>query len=68
MATKSIKNSNDNFIHFVSGGFGLATAFAIMHPLDTLKTQLQTKTFNIKGLSRGFYVSFLMAFPQVSYN
>jgi hypothetical protein len=55
-------------INFLSGGFGLATAFAIMHPLDTLKTQIQTNTLNMKLLTRGFSVSFLMAFPQVFFN
>jgi solute carrier family 25 S-adenosylmethionine transporter 26 len=74
MATESIRFNlstdnhnyklNDQMIHFLAGGFGLATAFAIMHPLDTLKTQLQTNSINLKQLTRGFYVSFLLAFPQ----
>ena len=51
-------------IHFFSGGFGLATAFAMMHPLDTLKTQLQTNSVNLRGLGKGFFVSFLLAAPQ----
>lgn len=29
------------FNSFLAGGFALATSFAIMHPLDTLKTQMQ---------------------------
>ncbi|KAJ3336113.1 hypothetical protein HDU91_001889 [Kappamyces sp. JEL0680] len=51
-------------IHFASGGFALATAFACMHPLDTLKCQLQTNTLNLRGLGKGFFVSFLLAAPQ----
>jgi hypothetical protein len=51
-------------IHFMSGGFALASAFALMHPLDTLKCQLQTNTLNLKTLGRGFFVSFLLAAPQ----
>ncbi|KAI8895748.1 mitochondrial carrier domain-containing protein [Globomyces pollinis-pini] len=53
-------------INFLAGGFALATAFAVMHPLDTLKTQLQTntKSINWRTLGRGFSVSFLLAAPQ----
>ena len=50
--------------NFMSGGFALATSFAVMHPLDTLKTQIQTNQRNMKGLFRGFAASFLLAFPQ----
>ena len=50
--------------NFVSGGFALACSFAIMHPIDTLKTQIQTNQRNFKGLFRGFAASFLLAFPQ----
>jgi solute carrier family 25 (mitochondrial S-adenosylmethionine transporter), member 26 len=53
-----------NTKNFISGGFALSTAFAVMHPLDTIKTQLQTNTLNFKQLGRGFYSSFLLAFPQ----
>lgn len=52
-------------VNFTSGGFALATAFAVMHPLDTLKTQLQTNSFvSYRTLSRGFLTSFLLAAPQ----
>ena len=56
-----------SFIHFASGGFALATAFAVMHPLDSLKTQIQANcAINLKNLTRGFFVSFLLAAPQVT--
>lgn len=51
-------------VNFCSGGLALATAFAIMHPLDTLKTQIQTNSVNLRHLGRGFAFSFLMAAPQ----
>ena len=56
--------------HFVSGAVALSTAFAVMHPLDTLKTQLQasqgiqlSKVWNTLG--RGFMISVLGAAGQV---
>jgi Mitochondrial carrier protein len=58
-------------VHFIAGGTALATAFAVMHPLDTLKTQLQAsgvKSINLtllKSLGRGFAASVIGAFPQV---
>ena len=66
LANKIVKDSTTHSIptNFMSGGFALATSFAIMHPLDTLKTQIQTNQRNLRGLFRGFAASFLLAFPQ----
>lgn len=50
--------------HFLAGGLALSTSFAIMHPLDTLKTQIQTNSISRHHLFRGFGVSYLLAFPQ----
>ncbi|KAJ3054499.1 hypothetical protein HK097_001680 [Rhizophlyctis rosea] len=66
--------------NFVAGGTALATAFAIMHPLDTMKTRMQASTsagasgsinirslFNIETarvLGRGFVASVAGAGPQ----
>lgn len=50
---------------FVAGASALSTAFAVMHPLDTAKTLIQTNskvTFN--ALSRGFTASVLGAAGQ----
>jgi solute carrier family 25 S-adenosylmethionine transporter 26 len=56
-------------VNFISGAIGLSTAFAIMHPLDSLKTQLQAKQALSRSkifstLSRGFTASVLGAGPQ----
>eukprot|EP01135_Chromosphaera_perkinsii_P010056 Nk52_evm1s2001 gene=Nk52_evmTU1s2001 len=38
------KTVPDFYKHFLSGAIGLSTSFAIMHPLDTLKTKIQSAT------------------------
>lgn len=66
--------------NFVSGYTGLSLAFALMHPLDTLKTQIQAGKIrrngrlkyhyselkeSFGGLRRGFFASVIGAGPQV---
>ena len=61
--------------HFASGAIGLTTSFALVHPLDTLRTQMQAKGASVKtvlnannarALLRGFGASVIGAAPQVS--
>ncbi|KAI9139739.1 mitochondrial carrier domain-containing protein [Paraphysoderma sedebokerense] len=64
-------------VNFVAGCVGLSTAFAVMHPVDTLKTRMQAVstsssiTFKtlftrdvMRTLSRGFVASVVGAGPQ----
>ena len=52
---------------FIAGAGGLSAAFAIMHPLDTLKTRIQASSRHLtaSSLFRGFLPSVLGAAPQV---
>ncbi|OZJ04629.1 hypothetical protein BZG36_02067 [Bifiguratus adelaidae] len=56
--------------HFIAGAGSLATAYAVMHPLDTLKTQIQAGSHRgftkdvLRGLGKGFGVSVLGAAGQ----
>ncbi|KAL1917340.1 uncharacterized protein VTP21DRAFT_4996 [Calcarisporiella thermophila] len=51
--------------HFIAGGGALAISFAVMHPLDVLKTRMQAGVANsriftretLRALSKGFVVS-----------
>jgi hypothetical protein len=65
---------------FVAGFCGLSTAFAFMHPLDTLKTRMQAAATagklcwnqvlgkdTLSTLRRGFVASVVGAGPQVSF-
>lgn len=66
--------------HFLAGGISLATAYALVHPLDTIKTNMQatisnTSTFSairsavlstsvLRSFMHGFTVSIVGAAPQ----
>ena len=73
----NINENNKNLIirSVLSGGFSLSLSFALVHPLDTIKTKYQTgsiKSLNIysfnksllKSLIRGFNSSIYGACPQ----
>lgn len=68
--------------NFISGGVALSTAFAVTHPLDTLKTRMQATVGSgrpgltlrsiftrdlLRTLGRGFVTSVTAAAPQVSH-
>ncbi|KAJ3162707.1 hypothetical protein HDU86_003680 [Geranomyces michiganensis] len=65
------------FNSFCAGGIALSTSFAVMHPLDTLKTRMQATPAaqrtsvaaiftpeTMRALRRGFFTSVVWAGPQ----
>ena len=78
--SRLLQIQNEFYRNFASGAVGLSTSFAIMHPLDTLKTKMQTAAPNyslwsttsqrlmirdfVRFFSKGFASSVLGAAPQ----